>query len=373
MAKNKIVRIYRLRKGREDRFWKGELRGSVLTISEGDMASPEAAQVRVYDSPKAYQQMQDEMIDRGNRGYKGLLPDQFEAALKQASAAGPAARPTPRVAPSGRGATRTKSAGNSRQTEPSSTVDPASTPAKRLSAAPVRIVRRSGPYARTFTGPAIHRLKFAPVPQKTGKTAPRATSGGRPILAEGQPWPLCAYCEQRLGLYLQFDVEDRFELAFPADSHILIFHCPDCLAVPVSPRGDTLPAEWLAPDFRSLYRIIVNPPDATEVVHKRDPRIKEQKLTFVAGTEEVTNDPDGPVGVDDVKVGGLPHWVQPPDYRRCVCGKPLGFIMQVPTSKPIGWMRKRPDDLAFAGGMNAFLFACTVTSSPYATLLIAQS
>ena len=222
-----------------------------------------------------------------------------------------------------------------------------------------------------MTGPVIHLPIFQPIGKHSAGSRPRNTSGGRPIMADGQPWPVCGYCEERMSLYLQFDVEDRFELAFPVGSHFLLFHCQDCDAVPLSP-GRKLPAKWLRPDLRSSYRIIINPPGSHEVVHEPDPRVVEQKVIFTKRKERVKVSPDGPVGVEEMKVGGLPHWKQPPNYLTCACGAPMGFVMQVPAASRVGWMHKRPNDLPFAGGTNPFLFACSIISSPYAAVIVPQ-
>ena len=171
-------------------------------------------------------------------------------------------------------------------------------------------------------------------------------------------------------LYLQFDIEDRFDLAFPAGSHVLVFHCPTCEAVPLGfwRQGD----EWLKPDYRALYRIIVNPPGAREFLHEIDPRIVEQRVTFAKRKERVTKNLDGPVGVEEVKIGGLPHWVQPPDYPRCACGAAMGFLLQVPAMKNADWKQEQSDAMPWGGGLDTFVFACTRPCSPYAAVMVSQ-
>ena len=189
-------------------------------------------------------------------------------------------------------------------------------------------------------------------------------------MAAGQPWPVCLYCERRLGLYLQFDIEDRFDLAVATGSHVLVFHCPTCEAVPLGfwRQGD----EWLKPDYRALYRIIVNPPGAREFLHEIDPRIVEQRVTFAKRKERVTKNLDGPVGVEEVKIGGLPHWVQPPDYPRCACGAAMGFLLQVPAMKNADWKQEQSDAMPWGGGLDTFVFACTRPCSPYAAVMVSQ-
>ncbi|HEY7375271.1 MAG TPA: hypothetical protein VIF57_24135, partial [Polyangia bacterium] len=116
----------------------------------------------------------------------------------------------------------------------------------------------------------------------------------------------------------------------------------------------------------------LNPPGVGEAVHAADPTVKEQQLTFRTAKEKVRQGLDGLVGQPKVKVGGIPDWVQPPFYPECACGAPMGFIMQVPTDESPGWMSSHGSPLPFAGGLSAYLFACTAQSSPYAAVMIAQ-
>src|SRR5581483_6763664 len=155
-------------------------------------------------------------------------------------------------------------------------------------------------------------LKLTRAPSAASSEVPRATSGGRAIMAEGQPWPICPYCEARLALYLQFDIEGRFGLAFEPGSHLLLFHCPLRDHVPLLPSAPEIPAAWIQPDFQASWRIILNPPGTREVVHEADPVVLEQRVAFTAAEEKVSQGLDGPIGKNDVKVGGIPHWVQPP-------------------------------------------------------------
>jgi hypothetical protein len=347
--------IYRFQTDTQDRFWKASVVGNTLTISEGDTANPEAARIRTYKMPRGGLHLADEPIELANRGYHQIDPEEFDAAVRKLR--GKRRLPDPKAG----------SAQTSREVRRARRPSAASRrPSYRF-----RKVRPAGPYAHALTGPTIHGLSFRTITRQS-EAAPRATSGGRPILQEGQPWPACGYCNKRMSLYLQFDVEDRFQMSFPAGSHFLLFHCPDCRAIP-TPIGPRVLAKWLRPDFPTAYRMILNPPGVREVIHELDSRLVQQRVTFKARKERITRDPDGAVvGLDVVKLGGVPHWRQPPHYPKCACGAPMGFVMQIPATKPVAWMRTRPNDLPFAGGMNAFLFACSALSSPYAGVIIPQ-
>jgi len=191
-------------------------------------------------------------------------------------------------------------------------------------------------------------------------------------MAVGQPWPFCDLCNKPLSLCLQFDVEERFELAFQPGSHFLLFHCPRCSFIPEYFPGGAVPESWLAPTLRSSYRIILNPPGVDEEAHEPDPILLEQSVAFTPAEEVLSENLDDPIGEPGLKLGGIPHWLQPYEPLRCPCGAPMGFVLQVPEPKPPGWVTKNGGRIMFGGGMNTFVFACTIQSSPYAAAMIPQ-
>jgi hypothetical protein len=173
-------------------------------------------------------------------------------------------------------------------------------------------------------------------------------------------------------LYLQFDVEERFMLAFLPGSHFLLFHCTRCSVVPDMPLDLILPDSWLQDGHQSSYRIILNQPTVPEVAHPADPRMLEQHVTFTSSKERITEGLDGPVGKEKLKIGGLPHWVQPPIYPTCSCGAPMAFVLQVPAKEARRWKTRDNSAAPFAAGLDAFLFACSAQSHPYATIMMVQ-
>ncbi|HXU00569.1 MAG TPA: hypothetical protein VN903_06230 [Polyangia bacterium] len=175
--------IYRLQKGRTiDRFWRAEFRDKVLTISEGDMWSPDTAERRVHRGSKAAVVMIDGQIDCGNRGYHQISAAEFKAAVRSWKGKKPPAKPAPLAPDEEKAAPIPLPSAHRRP------------PKKR------RLPKRSGPFTRSRTGAAIHVLVFSPARKTSLSKPPRVTSGGRPIMAEGQRWPVCPYCERRLGL-----------------------------------------------------------------------------------------------------------------------------------------------------------------------------
>jgi predicted DNA-binding WGR domain protein len=245
--------------------------------------------------------------------------------------------------------------------------------ARKPTARPAGKVEREGPFADAFTGPVVHFVKLAP--RKSGGTgaAPRATSGGRPIMAAGQAWPTCGRCHERLWFYLQFDVVPEMQLAFAAGSHLLLFNCGVCDGMAMTVPSKKLPKPWLSPDHPQTYRVILNPPAAREAVLPADHLVLEQQAQLTRGDEEVTpliEDLDRtPRGREGFKVGGIPARIQPWSPPRCACGAPLGFVFQVPLEKDPGWRSKARRQLMFFG-LDVFIYACTQQCSPYATLVI---
>jgi len=365
------VRFMRLEQGAKDKFWKAEVNGSTLTITTGDSGTAGKSETKSFPTPgEASEALTDALLDKANRKYYEISAQEFAALLEPGDAS--------------RGAQSSQPA-DAAPAPPQKTVGGSSTslisPVKKgplpASTGAHGAPKREGPYAAAFTGPVVHQPKFNALAKAKKKAhddddPPRATSGGRPILAEGQPWPSCGYCGEQLGLFLQFDIEPRFELALPPGSHFVMFHCATCNAVPPNPPNLKLPQEWLDPGYQSSYRIILNRPDAREVAHQADPLIVEQRLTFSGSAERIAQGLDGPIGQRTLKIGGVPHWVQPPAYPECACGAPMGFVMQVPTRIAPGWTTTKGTPVPFAGGLDAFVFACTAESNPYATVMIVQ-
>jgi len=360
------VTIMRLQRGRQDRYWRAELRGLTVTVISGDTGTPPGPPItKTYPTQyEALDAIDNDTLDKGRRGWSQITPEQLEELMR------PETRPTvqePTPAQREDGARLDAIRGD----HPTSPVTRRPAPAVAMPD-----VVREGPYAQTFTGPTVFALRFGPA--TTGATKdddpPRATSGGRPILAEGQRWPVCGYCDGQppLSLYLQFDVEARFMLGIAPGSHVLLFHCTQCDTVPRNPRDLRLPESWLDEAHPSSYRVFVNPPTGREVAHPPDPIMNEQHVTFRAAKEKLTQTADGFVGKRKVKIGGVPHWVQPPLFPTCACGKPMGFVFQVPSTEPSGWATWRDPSPAFAGGLDAFVFACTGPCHPLAAVMIVQ-
>jgi predicted DNA-binding WGR domain protein len=227
------------------------------------------------------------------------------------------------------------------------------------------------PYAAAGTTAVFHRIKLGGT--KGAQTKGRASSGGSPILAKGQSWPMCGTCKKQLSLYLQFDVEKRFGLAFKPGSHFLFFNCTTCDGLPPVARSNKLPDSFLNANGAQSCRVILNPPGVSEVVHPADPTMRAQSpIGFESHPETLTDSLDCPVGEEGVKIGGAPSWTQPPRYKQCACGAPLGLVLQIPEGGGAGWKRKNGESLAPFYGNGYFIFACSAQCSPFAALIVVE-
>ena len=74
---------YRLHLGRIDRFWRGEVRGDVATITEGDVKNPRAAEKRSWREHNAGMRLIKELVKIGDRGYVSMSEKDLKALLRQ--------------------------------------------------------------------------------------------------------------------------------------------------------------------------------------------------------------------------------------------------------------------------------------------------
>jgi predicted DNA-binding WGR domain protein len=261
---------------------------------------------------------------------------------------------------------------------PTGAPPPAATVVPRRAPAPGRgTVKRAGPYADAFTSPVVHFVRMSPTKPSPLETAARGTSGGRPIMAEGQAWPTCSQCREPLSLYLQLDVEPAMQLGFMPGSHLLVFNCAACDGMALTVPNKNLPKSWLSADNPQTYRVILNRPATREAVYPPDATMLEQKVRLTRGAEKLSrliedddrSDDEPPRGRDGFKIGGIPHRIQPWMPPRCNCGATLGFVVQVTSTVDPGWRSKQKKAVGFLG-QDVFIHACTKQCSPYATIVI---
>jgi hypothetical protein len=355
------VYIRYLDRGTIQKFWKAELRDRIVLTTSGAMGASPSITAKTYRHKNAAEiAIRDELVTRGREGYYSVTASELSALRKAAKV------PVAESAPS---RTAAKAKANKKTARPLAKKKTRRAVA-RANAKPA--TARRDPVAAPDEARAGAAMYVVRISSSRRDQQVRATSGGRPILAKGQDLPVCALCNDRLSLYLQFDVEQRFALPFEAGSHFLLFNCASCDAIPVAPPRGRLPASWLDPSRRDSWRIILNRPRRAEQVERADAIVREQSVSFTTSKETLRHGLDGEVGSADFKVGGVPHWVQPSRRVQCACGAAMGFLLQVPFGSAQGWRFRRGGQLPFCADLNAYVFACTAQCSPHATLLLAE-
>jgi predicted DNA-binding WGR domain protein len=344
---------YEFVEGTSSKFWEIALAGKSFTTTYGRIGADGQSTKKSFASPAAAAKEYEKLIgEKTRKGYKlvgGAAPAAPKAAAK-------------------------------------TTAKPAPKPARSAAKKP------SGPhaeaYVEAFTSPIVHFMKLSPAKPNKPEAAPRATSGGRPIMAEGQKWPTCSGCGENLSLFLQFDIEPDMGLGFIPGSHLLVFNCARCDGMAMIVPNKKLPKEWLSPDNPQTYRVILNRPAAREAIFPADPTVLEQLITFKREDEKLNEameddeddeedeqtrrfrEEEPPRGRGGFKVGGIPARIQGWMPPRCNCGAPLGFIFQVPLSGPTGWKSRDRQTLGEFLGLDTFIHGCTKQCSPYATIVI---
>jgi hypothetical protein len=209
----------------------------------------------------------------------------------------------------------------------------------------------------------------------------RDSAGGYAILAAGQDYPVCKICNEKMVLFLQFDLPEKFKLPFKAGSHLTLFMCRKH-DEPVWWEGiSQLPEDYMEPEY---YRLILNPPGITEKNADLDPYLVYSELEFnETDEEEETAGPDNKrhqIGRQSFKVGGTPSWAQDPENHTCSCGAAMSFIGQVPQDfnfpKAEG-AEKQPNSYSNTSynlflGNEVYIFACEKQCSPFAVTAVCQ-
>src|SRR6476620_1431197 len=246
---------YEFVEGSSSKFWEIALAGKSFTTTYGRIGAAGSSTRKSFASPAAAAKEYEKLI--GEKVRKGYALVGGGGKAKGASAAAKApAKPA-----------ATKRAANTK-------------------------LKPTGPFAKefaeAFTTNVVHFMKLSPAKPSKAENAPRATSGGRPIMAEGQSWPTCSGCGENLSLLLQFDVEREMGLGFIPGSHLLVFNCRRCDATAMIVPYRKLPKEWLSPDNPQTYRVLLNRPARREAVFPADPSVLEQRVTLKRDEERAT-------------------------------------------------------------------------------------
>jgi hypothetical protein len=234
-------------------------------------------------------------------------------------------------------------------------------------------------------GLITHVMKLTPA---SALSRTRNSVGGKPILPAELPWPRCS-CGERLVMFFQFDVQQRFGLPFRSGSHFSAFMCPAHNDPPESlSSGMGLPKNYwkrrhAQEGVKDFYQLVLHLPGTEERLDSLEPHLLHQSITFERRSEP-TAEPlhpgvsvamsDSFKGLDAFKVGGQPHFVHGTDGGTCTCGARLVFLCQVPNS--FGFPRakgalEQPDTFnsdyytLFLGNF-AYIFACEAQCNPLA-------
>jgi predicted DNA-binding WGR domain protein len=327
--------------GTSSKFWSVSQDGNSVTVRFGRIGTDGQIKVKKHaDAAKAADDAAKLVKEKVGKGYVEAKPGKAPAAAKPAKPRKPVTKPT-RVAAN----------------DDDGDDDPVSDD-----------FDGSDPYAAARTTAVFHRIK-----RKVGKAeGARASFGGRPILAKAQAWPECGTCKVRMSLLLQFDVEKRFGLCFKPGSHLLFFSCLSCGENPPIVSGAKLSKASLDPKSPQSYRVILNPPRVSEVVHDVDPTMQAAPISFTPSPEKLRNGLDCRLGADGEKLGGAPAWTQPPRYIRCACGAPLAFVLQVSEGRHFDWKPKGKSWQEPFYGNPHMVFACSAQCDPYAAVVLVE-
>lgn len=134
----------------------------------------------------------------------------------------------------------------------------------------------------------------------------RSSIGGRPIMAMGQSWPKCKRCKNEMCLVIQFDIRPQFHTRLLAQSHLLVFSCPQ--------HQDPNPSE--------TSRLILNPPGVEEVILPPDPLLLSFELFFQESAPVILG--GGPPQNKTISIQVPGNLVPPEETKSCTrCGAKL--------------------------------------------------
>lgn len=212
----------------------------------------------------------------------------------------------------------------------------------------------------------------------------RSSLGGYPILPVSEAWPVCgdAGCRRKMSLFLQIDIEPSFGLSVPAGSVLSIFQCiaHDDPLEPVdliAPKNE----EALAPDYwnRTYSALFLAAPDRQLQLAEREPHVEYAGLASQRESEPPARSAEA-LNFKNIKVGGVPFWVQKPRQWRCSCGAKMSFLCSVPENTFFPCVAGSPAQPGGRAGryflflgLSIYVFACSARCHPRALIPILQN
>ena len=180
-------------------------------------------------------------------------------------------------------------------------------------------------------------------------------------------------------MFLQIEIEERFQLPFKTGSHFLVFACPehDDPTIGKNIWGTGQPAEQLPPEYwndnRGQYSLFLFSPGTCEPTAERDSYLVHSELQF---SPKHSSEDDW----DTFLIGGKTPWVDTPQEWRCSCGAPMQFLCVIPENfefKKLPEAQLQPNSFCqdyglFLGNILYFL-ACKAQCNPRAVFCVMQN
>ena len=212
----------------------------------------------------------------------------------------------------------------------------------------------------------------------------RSSIGGYPILPAGEAWPVCTEdgCNRRLALFFQLDIEDGFSLPFERGSTLSIFQCiqhddPFEELDTKSPKPhERLPDRyWL----HANYAIFFAAPRQQHQLAEREPCLAYSRIATSPEVEPAPRSVEA-LNYENIKIGGVPFWIQKPKRWTCSCGSAMEFLCSVPGDlafpRAEGSPRQpngRADSYFLFLGLSTYVFACRSRCHPRAIVAVRQN
>lgn len=154
----------------------------------------------------------------------------------------------------------------------------------------------------------------------------RNSIGGYPFVPDGYGWPICPYTNKKMVLFLQLDLPN--EMGFGDDRHLSIFMSPEINEIPsfnFIPPGENLSEEFWAKREKHFKAYIFNGKGTT--FEEPDQYLEYQYVSVVESGSD-----------NDIKLGGIPDWLQDPEVPIGPKGEEFKLVLQVPEN--YGFPRK---------------------------------
>lgn len=228
-----------------------------------------------------------------------------------------------------------------------------------------------------------HTTHAIEVTDELAMAADRDTIGGAPHLPADIEHPRCKLCNERMTLFLQFDVRQEFGLPFQPGSHFLAFMCPQHNDAPISAEPfSELP---MSPRYweqdSGHFAVLLLSASAPTKPGQLDPHLQPRKLRFARTEEQVESGAGITSGSQAFKAGGVPYWINFALEPKCSCGGTLRFVCQLPENLGFPKIATAPsqpnsfsnNDYCYLLGNFVYFFACDQQCDAHAAVAICDN